>query len=162
MPLVDQPFAETFTFARARAADYVDAAGAGATAAINVPRFDHDEAGAPRGLLVEGRPQFAADQLLVVAGDWSAPGGTVLHEFETPAGEIRRRAFYAGADPRVAVNACLNAKGRHRRLAYVPGHLSNRGGYVRWRNLFWSLAGVMMAEAGVALGARADVPLLEG
>lgn len=163
MPLVDQPFADTFAFSRARASAYVDAAGDPAEAAVDVPRFDHALDGTPRGLLIEGRPQFgAADRLTVVDGDWAQPGGTVLHEYETPAGEVRRRAIYAPDDPSSAVDGCLNAKGRHRRIAYVPGFLKNRGGRVRWRDLLWDLPGLVFAEAGVALTPITDKPLLEG
>lgn len=163
MPLVDQPFADTFTFSRARAADYLDPDGETATAAVDVPRFDHDDAGAPRGLLIEGRPQYdAADRLSVADGDWVTARGTVLHEIETPAGVVERRAWYSAADPVSLVAGCLNAKGRHRRIAFVPGHLRNRGGFVRWRNQHWNLGAVLLAEAGVLLAAEAGVALLEG
>lgn len=162
MPLVDQPFADTFTFSRSRTADYIDATGAPAVALINAARFDHDVSGQPRGLVVEGRPQFsAADRLQVIDGDWAVPGGTVLHEIETAAG-IERRAWYAPADPEGTVNACLNAKGRHRRLAYVATYLPNRGGFVRWRDRFWTLGGVVLAGPGVAIGIDDIKMLLEG
>lgn len=162
MPLVDQPFAATFTFARARTAAYVDAAGAVQVAAIDAARFDHDLAGAPRGVLIEGRPQYsAADRLQVVDGDWAVPGGTVLHEIETAAG-VERRAWYAPTAPRATVNACLNAKGRHRRLAYVPTYLPNRGGFVRWRDRFWSLGALVLVEPGVTVGVQTNIHLLEG
>lgn len=163
MPLVDLSFAATFVFTRAREAAYVDSAGAVATAAVDTPRFDHTGEAEPRGLLIEGRPQTGApDRLTVIDGDWAEPGGTVLHEYETLAGETRRRAIYAPDDPRSAVDGCLNAKGRHRRIAYVPGYLRNRGGFVRWRDLFWTLGGVVLADAGVALAPITDKPLLEG
>ena len=163
MPLVDQPFEDTFDFNRDRTAPYVDADGVAQVAAIDVPRFDHDEGGSPRGIFVEGRPQFsAADKLQVVAGDWATPGGTILHEIETPAGVIERRAWYAPSDPRGTANACLNTKGRHRRIAYVPGYLPNRGGFVRWRNLFWSLGSIVLSEPGVAIAVDDNKLLLEG
>ena len=163
MPLVDQPFGDTFTFVRDRAAECRDATGAVVEVAADAPRFDHTAEGQPRGLLVEGRPQFAAaDRLEVIDGDWAVAGGTILHEFETPAAVIERRAWYAPDDPLGAVRACLNAKGHHRRIAYVAGYLPNRGGFVRWRDLFWNLGGVVLADAGVALAPITDTPLLEG
>lgn len=163
MPLVDQPFADTFAFTRARAAAYVDAAGDPAEAAINVPRLDHDDAGTPRGLLVEGRPQFGdADKITVETGDWISAQGTVLHEIETPAGVVERRAWYSESDPAGLINGCLNAKGWHRRIAFVPRHLSNRGGFVRWRNQHWTLGGVLLVETGNAVAAEPAILLLEG
>lgn len=163
MPLVDQPFADTFSFARLRIAAYVDAAGDAASAAKNAPRFDHDVDGAPRGLLIEGRPDhWRPDRLQVEDGDWAVPGGTVLHIFETPQGETRQTAWYAQTDPKGAVDACLGAKGRHQLIAYVPGYLRNRGGYVRWRRRTFDLGGILLSEPGIAIGAADTIHLLEG
>lgn len=163
MPLVDQPFAATFDFARARAAAYRNAEGALVQAAIDAPRFDHSPSGAPRGLLIEGRPQVsAADRLTVSTGDWSEKRGTVLHEYENAAGEVVRRAWYALHDPVSAVNACLNAKGRHRRIAFCPVFIPNRGGWIRWNNLRWDLGGLVEAEPGGVVAATETFILLEG
>lgn len=163
MPLVDQPFADTFAFSRARAAEYLDAAGLPAEAAVDAPRFDHTAEAVPRGLLIEGRPEFAAaDRLSVQAGDWAVKGGTVLHEYETPAGTIERRAWYALNDPGSVVDSCLNIKGRHRRIAYLTQALPNRGGMVRWRDLLWSLGGFISAGGDDVLGAADDIPIIEG
>lgn len=162
MPLVDQPFATTFAFARGRAADYLDAAGAPATAPVDVPRFDHDGTGAPLGLLLEGRPEFArADLLSVLDGDWNTPEGTVLHEYAV-GGQIERRAWYAPINARATVNACLRVKGHHRRIAYVPVYLKNRGGFVRWRHADYALGGVVAVDAGVVLAVADNQLLLEG
>lgn len=163
MSFVDQPFGDTFDFSRARTAPVRGPDGALTEAAIDAPRFDHTAGGAARGLLVEGRPQTGqADLLTVKTGDWTVARGTVLHEYETPEGELRRRAWYARSDPRSTVNACLAAKGRHRRIAYVPGHLPNRGGEVRWRDRFWRLGAALSAGPGEVVGAIPDVPLIEG
>lgn len=163
MPLVDQPFADTFSFVRGWTASYLDQAGEAAVAAANVPRFDHDASGAPRGLLLEGSPErWHPDRLQVEDGDWAVAGGTVLHIFETPAGETRQNAWYAKADPKSAVDACLSAKGRHQLIAYVPGYLRNRGGYVRWRRRDYALGGILLSEPGIAIGAADNIPLLEG
>jgi hypothetical protein len=160
---VDQPFADTFDFTRARVAPYRAATGLITDAPADAPRFDHDPTGTPRGLLVEGRPQFdAPDVLTARAGGWEVEGGTVLHEYETSDGEIRRRAWYARVAPRSVVNACLAAKGRQRVIAYVPGHLPNRAGQVRWRDRFWSLGAGLAAGGGDVLGVQDQIPLIEG
>jgi hypothetical protein len=163
MSFVDQPFADTFDFARARVAALRGPDGLPATAAIDAPRFDHDAEGSPRGLLVEGRPEFgAADRLTVKAGAWETARGTVLHEYEAPDGEVRRRAWYARTDPRAIVDACLGVKGRHRLVAYVPGHLKNRGGEVRWRDRLWALGAMILVDAGELLAPVDDTPFIEG
>ncbi len=163
MSFVDQPFADTFDFARDRVAPYRASNGFIGDAAPGEPRFDHTVEGTPRGLLVEGRPEFGqADVLKAKTGAWEAKDGTVLHEYETPDGELRRRAWYARANPRSVVNACLGLKGRHRTIAYVPGRLPNRDGQVRWRNRFWFLGAAVAAGVGEVLGAQDATPLIEG
>lgn len=163
MPLVNAPFEDSFIFSRARAAPYRDATGAQATAPVDQPRFDHGVDGAPRGLLIEGRPEFGqADRLRTVAGDWAVPGGTVLHCWEDEAGVEQRRAWYAPADPKATLDGCLNLKGRMREIAYVPTYLPNRGGYVLWRKSIWSLGAVLAVEDGVALGVTSTIMMLEG
>lgn len=163
MPLVDQPFYDTFIFSRGCAARYRDADGVWQLAAKNIPRFDHDATGAPLGLLVEGRPdEWRPDRLRVLDGDWALDAGTVLHIFETPQGDMRRNAWYTPFDPKAAIDACLGAKGWHRLIAYVPGYLRNRGGYVRWARQDYALGGVLLSEPGIAIGAADTIPLLEG
>src|SRR5690606_1081013 len=115
------------------------------------------------GLLVEGRPdRWHPDRLRVRPGDWAVARGTVLHEFRPAGGEVSRRAWYAPYDPKAAVDACLSIAAHHRRIAYVPGYLRNRGGFVRWGRLDWSLGGLLLSEAGVALATAPDLILLEG
>lgn len=166
MALVDQPFADTFDFVRGRVAPYRDAAGTLASAPADVPRFDHDPDGGPLGLLVEGRPQTPfADKCVAKDGDWYAglTASTVLHAFAAEDGLVSRRAWYAGPQgPRAIISGCLNAKGWHRMIAVVPGHLPNRGGEVRWRNAFWSLGGVVLVQPGTVLAAGPVAMLLEG
>lgn len=163
MPLVDQPFADTFVFSRGDRGSYRDAGGVERLARIDVPRFDHDPDGAPLGLLVEGHPlRWSPDRLSVQDGDWAVTRGTVLHEFATPAGVIERRAWYAPLDPVAAVDACLSIAAHHREIAYLPALLRNRGGYVRWGRRDWSLGGLILAEANVALVETAALILLEG
>lgn len=163
MPLVDQPFADTFTFSRGCRARYRDATGQSLVASLDQPRLDHNGSGEPLGLLVEGFGMtVAADRLEAIAGDWTAQHGTVLHELLDETGQLQRRALYAPRHPRAALNACLNMVGWHRRIAYVPIYLKNRGGFVRWRNAHWTLGGALAAEEGVLLAATDSVPILEG
>lgn len=165
MPLIDQPFAQTFAFSRGKTAAHRGPDGVEKTARRHVPRFDHDEDGAPLGLLIEGRPgTFFPDRIHVAEGDWMQPRGTVLHEWTDPTGVLRRDAWYAPFDPRSAVDAALNVKGHARRIAYVAGYLRNRGGFVRWKRLDWQLGGLVASESAVMIAAdtAGDEPILEG
>lgn len=163
MPLVDQPFEATFVFARARRAPCRNAAGRQVLIPAHQPRFDHDRSGRPLGLLVEGRPATRRPDVLTVrAGDWAVDSGTVLHELETPAGALERTAWFARRDPRPVVDACLSRPGRHRRIVYLPGYLKNRDGQVRWRNLDWTLGGVLLARTGEAFSPGAGHLLIQG
>lgn len=156
-------FVNSFTFSRARIGEYRDQTGAVATAPIDTPRFDHDAEGRPRGLLIEGRPEFGqADRLRVVTGAWAVAGGTVLHRWEDDAGIEQHRAWYAPSNPQATIDGCLNLKGRMREIAYVPTYLPNRGGYVFWRGVIWELGGIVAAQDGVALGVTSTVMMLEG
>lgn len=161
---VDLSFGETFAFTRGRAASYRNAAGERVAAAMDTPRFDHHRDGTPRGLLVEGRPATRhADRCVALDGEWSTANvrTTVLHEYETPTGGLRRRAWYAdAAGPLAVIEACLNIKGWHRSLAVVPGHLVNRDGEVRWRDRFYQLGGLINAAPGVLLAADSENHLL--
>lgn len=163
MNLVERPFDVTFAFARGRQAQHRDATGELVRATRNAPRFDHDEAGAPRGLLIEGRPEsWTPDRLRVRAGDWATGPGTVLHAMEAPDGALRFTAWYCVHDPVAAVNACLRLKGRHRLIAYVPGFLKNRDGAVYWRRQLYALGGVLETEPGVILATTNERLVLEG
>lgn len=163
MPLVDQPFGATFTFARKGSATYRAFNGAVVSVPTDVPRFDHDWAGRPLGLLIEGRPdRWRPDRLAIKPGDWAVPGGTVLHAVLDDAGEIQRSAWYSAQDPVEAVNACLRMIGRHQLIAYVPGYIRNQDGWVRWRRYRYRLGRIIQASAATAIGASANAPLLEG
>ncbi|MGH7027367.1 hypothetical protein [Brevundimonas sp.] len=163
-PLVGLPFAETFTFTRSCAATVRDANGAPVVVGVNAPRFDYLAPGLRGGLLVEGPPLIAAaDRLRVIEGDWAVPPSTILHVWRPPGGEVTYRAWYAGSNQAASiVNACLAQRGHHREITSVPLHLPNEGGFVRWRDQSWSLGGLILAEAGVALGQTPDRILLEG
>lgn len=145
LALVKRPFAETFTLARASAGAHRDATGALVTAPANAPRFDHDENGTPRGLLVEGGAPGEADRLASVDG-WAAPGpATVLHEFEAD-GVIVRSARYT-VNVKATVDGCLRAAVHHREIKALPAYLRNRGGYVRHDGRNWPLSGTIAVQA---------------
>jgi hypothetical protein len=164
-PLVGLHFADTFTFARPGEADYRDETGAIVTAAAGVPRFDHDEAGAMRGLLVEGGAYLgAADRISVPAGDWEIAGvATVFHEVASPDGVIRNLALYT-LDARATVNALLGTAGHHRKIGACAGHLRNLGGFVRYGETLWLLPDGIGDGGGAFLadGAETARPLIEG
>lgn len=139
--LVGYPFNDTFDFTRPVTAPVRGADGELAIAAIDAPRFDHDEDGVRTGLLVGFLDTLGqSDRCAVVAGDWEIEGaGTVLHEYADAADTIVRRAFYTDS-VRAMVNAVLRVDGHHRIIGAVPGHLRNRGGFVRYRERDWDLA----------------------
>lgn len=139
--LVGYPFADTFTFSRPVEAPVRDGRGNLATAAVDAPRFDHDEAGVRAGLLVSYLDTAGqADRCAVIAGDWEVEGdATVLHEYAAADGTIVRRAFYTRS-VRAMVNAVLMADCHHRIIGAVPGLLKNRDGFVRYRERQWALS----------------------
>ena len=159
--LMDLP--ASFVFSRGRAAPYRSDTGQIVMAAADVPRFDHDAQGRPLGLLIEGRPQTRhADVLTCKPGAWETGKATVLHEFTTPAGELKRRACYVLDDHRATVDGFMNTKGWHRQIIVLPGHLKNIGGAVRWRRFDWVLSAILAIEPGVAVGVTPETLLLEG
>lgn len=155
--------AAQFVFSRGRIAPYRDAAGAVVNAGVDEPRFDHDAKGKLIGLLVEGRPETRdPDRLASKTGAWATGKATILHEFITPEGKLKRRACYVTANHRATVDGLMNAKGWHRQIAVVAGHLKNVGGAVRWRRVTWRLGNVVGLDADTALGVTPDILLLEG
>lgn len=166
MALVKRPFGDTFTFARPVAASYRDSNGVLASAASNVPRFDHGEDGSPRGLLIElGGDMGQHDALATVEGwDAGVTKAMVLHEYEID-GEIRRTAFYT-ATPKAVVDGCLAIAAWHRELIVLDGWKRNRGGYVRFDRRNWSLGDAIAVDPGMRLNAVLAVepgkPLIEG
>lgn len=165
MSLVGLSFAQTFAFARPRPAPVRGADGAVTIAAADIPRFDHDGAGARLGLLVDaGETLGQADRCRVLPGAWESAGfATVLHELLDPAGQLIRRALYSET-PRAAVDALLSSAGHHRRIGAVPGYLRNLGGYVRYRELDWLLPAAIAATPAPAraIADEAGRPLVDG
>ncbi len=165
MRLVGLTFEETFVFARPIAAEHRDAAGEIVEAAIDAPRFDHDEAGARLGLLVEGGPYFgAADRVSVPPGDWEIAGpATVFHELAGEDDVPVRRAYYTRS-ARASVNAILATAGHHRQIGAAAGHFRNLGGHVRYREQIWQLPVAIGDGDGAFIsdGDDPDRPLIEG
>lgn len=163
--LVNRSFAQSFDFARPVAASYRNASGAVINAAIDTPRFDHDEAGNRLGLLItRGPARGDHDALSVVPGDWEINGkATVMVEW-AEGDVIRRRALYSRS-VRADVNSCLMIMGHLRMIGAVPGYLPNLGpefaGYVRYRNRDWPLGLALDGGAGALLGDGAGRIIIE-
>lgn len=141
-----------FDFTRPNIAPYRDAGGAIVDAAIDTPRFDHDAAGAPIGLLVEPGAQLGqADRARLQSAAIGATDSTVLHEWRAADGTLERRAWYS-RDPQATIDACLGQAAHHVRIGAVPGFRPNLGGFVRYRGLDWQLTGLVGTGDGAALG----------
>lgn len=158
-------FAGTFAFARPNAAGYRAANGRLATAAPNVPRFDHLSDGTPVGLIVEAGAEMGQhDAVRLAAGVVPVAIGmpaTVLHEIATGDGEVIRRAHYTLASA-CTVNACLAQIGRHRIVAVVPGFLPIRSGTVAYRRRRWSPPAVVVLADGTPIALRDGLQLVAG
>lgn len=154
-------FATLFTFARSRSAPYRDSNGTLATAAIDAPRFDHDLAGAPLGLIVDEGGEAGDRDRLALADPIGVSGpATVFHAVTRDDGAIDRRAYYTmNADQ--LVGQLLRQAARHRTIGVAPGFVAVRNGFVRYRGVAWEPPAVI--AAGVAVLADAgDRPLLAG
>lgn len=159
--LVNVAFAQAFDFARTIVAPYRNASGLLINAAIDAPRFDHDEAGNRRGLLIGRGPlRGQHDALSVVAGAWEIIGkATILFEWAED-DLIRSRALYSRS-VRADVNSCLKIAGHLRMIGAVPGYLPNLGGYVRYRNRDWPLGVALDAGGGAVMGDGAGRVIIE-
>ena len=159
-------FDELFTFSRARSGQYTDATGESLEAAINVPRLDF-ESGAAKGLLIEGRGVSYYVDACGLAGDLpNTPTlGTILHEYITAMGDLRRVAIFTRT-PQATLAARLAICGHHRRLGYFPQFLSRDlerpGGPVRFSGLDWEMAGLVLVDELTALDLGAEKLLIEG
>jgi len=153
-------FAQIFSFGRPGAAPVRDAAGLLVQAPAGAPRFDHDEAGKPIGLLIEAGARLGAGDRAKLA--MALPGGpaTIFHHFAAPRGEAERRAYFV-LDAAAAVEGLLAGAGHHLAIGAIPGFLRNRGGHVRYREQDWPLAAAIGPDAR-AFGDGAGRPLLEG
>lgn len=153
-------FGLLFTFARPTAAAYRNIGGELVEAVVDEPRFDHDEAGTPRGLIVEpGNRNGREDRVrLANAIDGEGAPHTILHEYERD-GVIINQAVYS-TSPRATVDAMLSLIGHHRRIVAVPGYLANIGGQVRFDVTLWSLGGAIAIDEQSVFG-EDDIILFE-
>ncbi|QUM72192.1 hypothetical protein [Sphingopyxis granuli] len=141
-----------FDFARPTIAPYRNAAGAIVDAAVDVPRFDHDDAGRPAGLLVEPGEQLGqADRARLQVDAIGATVATVLHAWRADDGSVVRRAWYT-KNPQATIDACLGQAAHHLQIGAVPGYRPNLGGFVRFRGADWQLTELLGAGGGRALG----------
>lgn len=163
-----------FTFARSEAADYRDDTGALVTAAVDAPRFDHDEAGVAKGLLVTsgvdlgGGDRLLLDPLmlpvdLISSGNAALMAATVFHHFDGGTGDgAVRRAWYS-RNAQATVNALMLQAGHHLELGVVTGFreavLEAGVWFVRLRGQVWLLPQLLGAGAGV-LAAQPGKPLI--
>ncbi|MCM3419046.1 hypothetical protein [Sphingopyxis alaskensis] len=146
-------FAAWFDFVRPTIAPYRNADGELVDAAIDVPRFDHDEQGVPTGLIVDpGEELGQADRARLQEEAIGATESTILHARLADDGQIIRRAWYS-RDPQATIDACLGQAGRHLSIGAVPGFRPNLGGFIRYRDVDWQLTGLIgTGVPGEAIG----------
>lgn len=180
-------FAIAFDFARSEAAAVRGEDGVVTTLAADQPRFDHDPAGKPRGLLVTpgsdigGQDRSAFDPLMLPAAltegdDQSAREATVYHAFvpltasQTDGGvsaapqdvfeaAIIRRAFYTREAARL-IDALIRSAGHHLIIGAHAGFAENRDGFARYRGKLWQLPQGIRGDDSGALTSSADKPLI--
>jgi hypothetical protein len=160
-------FATAFLFSRSEAAAYTDAAGAAQSAAIDTPRFDHDEDGTPRGLLVTAgtdigrQDRVAIDAAALPEGMLDATllsdrDATVFHTFVPLGADAwvpERRAWYT-RNAKATIDGLLAQAGHHLEIGVIPGLRANLGGYCRLRGQVWLLPpGLAADSSGAALAA---------
>ncbi|RYY25230.1 MAG: hypothetical protein EOP62_14305 [Sphingomonadales bacterium] len=152
-------FATLFDFKRPHVADYRNANGAIVTAAIDAPRFDHDLAGSPIGLVVEPGPDLGQHDRVSLAAAIAIDGpATVFQAITLPDGSTLRRAVYT-RDVTATVNALLRVAGRHQAIGAVGGFIAIRNGAVRYRGKSWTPPAVIAADAALLAGGH-DRPML--
>lgn len=161
--LTSADFAAWFDFTRPTQLPYLDATGAAQLADPDVPRFDHDDMGAPLGLLVErGAVPGQSDRAVLQAGVLASSVNTdctVLHARTLDDGSVERRAWYS-RDPAMTINAMMLFAGHHCSIGVIPGYRENKGGYVRYRGFSWMLPGFIATGDGPVLADDQDRPIL--
>lgn len=174
-------FAIAFDFARSEAALVRGSDGVLAIAPADQPRFDHDAAGRPRGLLVTGGADLgggdraAFDPLMLPAQltegtDLTAREATVYHAFVPVSADIEgasadafeaailRRAFYTRDAARL-IDTLMRSAGRHVMIGAHAGFADNRDGFARYRGKRWLLP-VGLDVDGAPLASAPHTPLI--
>ncbi len=174
-------FAIAFDFARSEVAPVRGTDGVLQNAAVDVPRFDHDAAGNPRGLLVTagadlgGNDRTAIDPLmlpeaLTIGDDLTAREATVYHAFVPAAAgstapsraefeaAIIRRAFYTREAARL-IDTLLRGAGHHLVIGVHAGFAENKDGMARYRGKLWLLP-PGLGDASGALTSEPAKPLI--
>lgn len=179
-------FAIAFTFARSEAAAVRGPDGVITTLGANLPRFDHDTAGKPRGLLVTpgsdlgGQDRSAFDPLMLPAAltegaDLTAREATVYHAFVPLAASLTedgisaatpeqfeaaiiRRAFYTREAARL-IDALMRTAGHHLAIGAHAGFAENADGFARFRGKRWRLPEGLGVD-GAALTSAPAKPLI--
>lgn len=179
-------FPIAFAFARSEAGAVRGPDGVVTTQGPDLPRFDHDTAGKPRGLLVTpgsdlgGQDRSAFDPLMLPAeltegADLTAREATVYHAFVPLAASqtedgvsaaspeafeagIVRRAFYTREAARL-IDALMRTAGHHLTIGAHAGFAENAGGFARYRGKLWRLPESLGVD-GAALTSSAVKPLI--
>lgn len=179
-------FAIAFDFARSEAAAVRGPNGVVTTLDPDLPRFDHDPAGKPRGLLVTpgsdigGQDRSAFDPLMLPAAltegaDLTAREATVYHAFvplsasQTEDGVsaaspedfeagIVRRAFYTREAARL-IDTLMRTAGHHLAIGVHAGFAENADGFARYRGKRWRLPEGLGVD-GAALTSSPAKPLI--
>jgi len=159
-----------FSFARSEGGAYRDSAGAVQMAAPDVPRFDHDAGGVPRGLLIAaGMGLGGGDRLtidpLILPADLFAPASlavTIFHRFDGGSGDARF-AYYS-RNVVSTINALLMQAGHHLEIGVIRGFRSVAddipgANFVRYRGGMWQLPAVL-ASGGALVTDGAGRPLI--
>lgn len=169
MPDLDQrDFDIAFSFSRPTIAAFRTAQGTAISAPVDTPRFDHDQDGNRRGLLVEpgallGQADRVSFDPLMLPVELLDAQVTVLHAVDQGNGLIRR-AWYS-EDAVATINSLLKIAGHHHMIGVLAGFRERKGsrfeaGFVRYRQQSWYLARALAADQTRALADDAGRPLI--
>lgn len=163
--LTQAEFGIAFAFSRSEASMFRGATGAELSAPVDAPRFDHDAAGAARGLLltpgsdIGTQDRIALDPLLLPVALVEGPlpadfEATIFHAFVALGSDpwtVERRAYYT-RNAKASIDGLLAQAGHHLEIGVVTGFRENLGDYVRLRGQVWALPNLVSGNsAGAAL-----------
>lgn len=182
-------FEIAFDFARSEAAAVRGPDGVVTTRPANLPRFDHDASGKPRGLLVTpgnelgGQDRSAFDPLMLPAAltdgdDLTAREATVYHAFVPLAASLTeegvsaatpeqfeagiiRRAFYTREAARL-IDALIRGAGHHLSIGAHAGFAEYRDGFARYRGKRWQLPRGVDGGGGALISSAAKPLITSG